>query len=92
MASIDTGPMLLGILLVGSIVIGSLLHLFFRRHLLASAIAAVITVVAVFALDSLAVGFFNEQLLLGVVPGLAISFAVSYVVWGVFWIVRKRQS
>ncbi|HEV2111303.1 MAG TPA: hypothetical protein VGT99_08110 [Gammaproteobacteria bacterium] len=90
MEFIDTGPMLLGMLLTGAVIVSIPLHLSIKRRWLAGVLGASITVIAIFILDCISVGFFNEQLLLGVAPGWVISFVISYLVWGVFWVVRKK--
>lgn len=92
MEFIGTGPVLLGMLLTGAVIVSIPLHLSIKRHWLASALAACITVIAILVLDWISVGFFEEELLLGVIPGWVISFLLSYLVWGVFWTVRKKST
>lgn len=91
MVNIDTGPVLLGMLLIGSVLVSIPMHLYIKRWWLAGMLTAFITVIAIFALDSISIGFFNEQLLSGVAPGLGISFTISYLIWGAFLIVRKKK-
>lgn len=90
MVNIDTGPALLGMLLIGSVAVSVPMHLYIKRWWLAGILTAFITVIAIFTLDCISVGFLNEQLLSGVVPGFGISLTISYLIWGVFWILRKK--
>lgn len=88
---IDSGPVLLSMLLVGSILISSLLHLFIKNHFMAALTTALITVAVIITTASISIGFFEKELLLGVVPGLVISFFISYLVWGALQITRKSR-
>ena len=88
---IDTGPFLLGMLLIGSILISSVLHLFIKNHLAVGVATAVVTVAAVITIVSISVGFFEKGMLLGVGPGLIISLLISYLVLGALRLTRKNQ-